>query len=257
MQIIACQLDIAWEDKAASHQRVARMLAAADVSPGALVVLPEMFATGFSMDVAAIADDQTHETHDFCAALAREHHVYVLAGVVSGAPDGRGRNEAVAFAPDGSQLARYCKLHPFSLAGESDRYEAGDDLVTFRWHDVTVCPLICYDLRFPEAFRRGVAHGAELFAVIANWPAPRAAHWTTLLHARAIENQAVVVGVNRTGRDPQHSYIGQSAIIDPHGESLIDAGEHETLIAAEVDAQLIRNWRQKFPALRDIRADHR
>ena len=257
MQIIACQLDIAWEDKAASHARVAHMLAAADVQPGALVVLPEMFATGFSMNVAAIADDVTRDTHEFCAALARQHDVFVLAGVVMRAADGRGRNEAVAFAPHGGELARYCKLHPFSLAGEADRYVAGGDVVTFRWHDLTVCPLICYDLRFPEAFRRGVAHGAELFTVIANWPAARAAHWTTLLHARAIENQAVVVGVNRTGRDPQHAYVGRSAIIDAHGESLIDAGEHETIIAADIDARSIRNWREKFPALRDIRDDGR
>ena len=128
----------------------------------------------------------------------------------------------------------------------------GDRVVTFRWHDVTVTPVICYDLRFPETFRTGVERGAELFVVIANWPGERHLHWTTLLRARAIETQAYVVGANRCGADPNTSYAGGSVIIDPWGNILADAGAGEAVINAELDHEAQVRYRATFPALRDI-----
>ncbi len=114
-------------------------------------------------------------------------------------------------------------MQPFRPGGESDHYAAGDDVVLFQWDRFTVCTLICYDLRFPEIFRRAVRRGANLFIVMANWPQTRISHWTALLKARAIENQAYVAGVNRIGKDPMHAYSGGSLIIDPRGEVLADA----------------------------------
>ena len=171
------------------------------------------------------------------------------------ADDGRGHNDAVVFSPDGKLLARYTKMHPFSFAGETKHYQAGADVALFDWHDVRVAPLVCYDLRFPEVFRRAVRRGAELLVVIANWPQPRDSHWRALLPARAIENQAFLVGVNRAGKDPLVAYSGQSMILDPRGEPLATAGQDEQVLVAEIDKASLVAYRAKFPALADLRPD--
>ena len=121
----------------------------------------------------------------------------------------------------------------------------------FPWGGFTVAPFVCYDLRFPELFRAAARKGADLLVVIAAWPVKRIEHWLTLLRARAIENQAWVVGVNRCGREPHFIYNGRSVVVDPHGAIVADAGEIEKVLAASVDAEAVRAWRAEFPALRD------
>ncbi len=253
MQVICCQLDVVWEDRRANHEKVRAMLAAAAPPPRSLVVLPEMFASGFSMDVPAIRQGPQKETESFLAGLARARGVFVLGGVVNASGRGRGRNEAVVFDPDGRELARYCKLHPFTPAGEQRHYECGQQVVCFEWEGFTAAPFICYDLRFPEAFRRAVARGAQLLIVIANWPQPREAHWTALLRARAIENQAYVVGVNRCGSDPRNAYSGGSMVVDPQGEIVAQAGSQECILRAELELSAVTDYRKQFPALDDMR----
>lgn len=255
MKIIAVQPDIVWENKAANHARVCALLDERRPERGSLVVLPEMFATGFSMNVAGITDARTRETQRFLAETARQFGVCLMAGIVSEETEGRGRNEAVVFAPDGTEIARYCKMQPFTLGGEADHYTPGPCVTAFEWSGFTVAPFICYDLRFPELFRSATRRGATLLAVIANWPAVRVEHWVTLLRARAIENLAYVVGVNRCGNDPKLTYPGRSLIIDPKGNVLADAGEAEGTIAADVDPQVVHDWRRDFPALKDMRDD--
>ena len=255
MHVTAIQLDIAWEDKPANFERVRQLVGAARPEAGGLLVLPEMFATGFSMDVARIHEGRERETETFLAGMAREHSAYVIGGVVNLGPDGRGRNEAVVFGPDGSEVARYAKMHPFSFGGEPEHYSPGDRVVTCRIGEFTAAISICYDLRFPELYRAAVLAGADLLVVIANWPAPRAAHWTALLAARAIENQAYVVGVNRCGNDLKHTYAGHSQIIGPRGTVLADAGEQEGSITAALDLESLKAYRREFPALSDIRRD--
>jgi predicted amidohydrolase len=255
MQLIACQLDITWERKPDNHAKAAALLDGVDIEPGALIVLPEMFATGFSMDAAAIDDADTRESHRFVSDLAARHKAYIIAGIVGGHPTGKGVNESVTFGPDGAELARYRKMQPFTLGGEADNYEAGDSPITFDWRGVTVSPFICYDLRFPEHFRAATRMGAELFTVIASWPAKRIEHWATLLRARAIENQAYVVGVNRCGTDPYHEYVGRSMIVDPSGQVLADAGDGERVITAKSDIDWLRDYREKLPFLKDMRPE--
>jgi predicted amidohydrolase len=255
MQIIACQTDIVWENKPANHKRVRQMLSGVTVAPGALVVLPEMFATGFSMNVAATAEPIGGPTQQFLAALAKELRSFVMGGVTIQGTGGRGRNEAVAYGPEGTPLARYAKLHPFSFAGEDKYFEPGEGIEIFEWHDFAVAPLVCYDLRFPEAFRQAVRDGAELMTVIANWPQARESHWLALLRARAIENQTFVVGVNRVGTDPHVRYGGHSLILGPRGETLAEGGDGPEVLVAEVELAPLIDYRQKFPALTDIRPD--
>jgi predicted amidohydrolase len=255
MQIIGLQLDSVWENKAANHDKVLSLLDRDKRPAGALVVLSEMFATGFSMNVDAI-HDQSRETQDFLSRTAAERKIYLMGGVVmKDEATGRGRNESVVYSPEGKEIARYCKLQPFTLGGESDHYVAGERAILFGCHEFTVAPFICYDLRFPELFRRAAARGANLIIVIASWPAMRDDHWVTLLKARAIENQAYVVGVNRCGRDPKHYHSGRSIIYDPLGRVLADAGSEEGLIEAQLELQPLLDWRRNFPALGDMRKD--
>ncbi|HXH04513.1 MAG TPA: carbon-nitrogen family hydrolase [Candidatus Competibacteraceae bacterium] len=254
-QVIALQLDIVWENKAANHDKVRALLERARPEPSALVVLPEMFATGFSMKVTRIDEGEERPSERFLAALAQEFGVYVTGGLVNRAPDRRGLNQSLTFDPEGREVARYDKMHPFSFAKEDQHYAAGSTPLTFPWQGFSVCPVICYDLRFPELFRAGTRLGAEIFTVIANWPARREQHWLTLLQARAIENQAYVVGVNRAGNDPWLHYSGRSLIVDPKGEIIADAGAAEGAISALLDRAALSAWRAEFPALHDMRAD--
>jgi omega-amidase len=255
MQLLCLQLDIAWEDKRANHARVRALVEEAAPEPGSLVVLPEMFATGFSMSVGSIAEPPAGESQRFLARLAREHRVCVLGGIASAGRDGRGSNECVVYSAEGEEIARYAKLHPFAHGGEDRHYSAGHSLASFPWAGFEVAPFICYDLRFPEVFRRAVRRGATLLVVIANWPAARGLHWTTLLRARAIENQAYVVGVNRCGRDPNFEYPGRSMVVGPDGELVAEAADGETVIRAEPDPAFLRRYREQLPFLRDMRGE--
>ncbi len=254
MRLLCLQPDIVWEDRPANLAKAAALLEAAAPPPGALVLLPEMFATGFTTDLDAACEGPGGETERFLADAARRRGMTVLAGVATRGPDGRGRNEAVAFGPDGAAIARFAKLHPFSFAGEPAHFAAGEGVVTFPWNGFTVAPFVCYDLRFPEAFRDAVRRNADLFAVLANWPAERADHWHTLLRARAIENLAYVAGVNRCGASPHHAYSGRSLIVDPRGAVLTDAGSGEGAVGADLDLPALKAYRRDFPALDDRRA---
>jgi predicted amidohydrolase len=253
MHIAGIQLDIAWEDKVANHAKVRGLVAAAKLPKGSLVLLPEMFATGFSMNVAGIAEAPGGMTEAFLASLAMEHGFYVAGGVVVRAPDGRGLNQSLTMGPDGAVVARYSKIHPFSYAGETDHYAAGTETLTYAWAGASVAPFVCYDLRFPEIFRNATKKGAHLLTVIANWPEPREAHWLALLKARAIENQAFVIGVNRCGKDPKLAYSGRGQVIDPRGNVLADGGNGEGVFGADLDLPSLLQYRKDFPALQDMR----
>jgi predicted amidohydrolase len=255
MKLYCCQHDIVWENKAATQKQVRALLQTASIEGGSLVLLPEMFSTGFSMNVGAIAERASPETEQFLARTAKEMGVFLLGGVVTAVAEGRGRNQAVLFSPEGNELTRYTKMQPFSLGGEAENYAAGNEIVTFQWQSFEVAPFICYDLRFPELFRAAVRRGAQLFTVIANWPVAREQHWVMLLQARAIENQAYVAGVNRVGQDPKLSYPGRSLIVSPRGDVLADAGSSERVIQAEVDLGLLKSYRAELPFLKDMRSD--
>ncbi len=249
------QFDIAWEDRRANHDRVGALLERAGVGRADLVVLPEMFDTGFSLNIEKTADGDG-ATLAFLTGLARDRGVYVQGGrtVRAGA---RATNRAPVIDPDGRLLVEFAKIHPFSLGREPERFDGGTDVVTYLWgsdpHALTVCPAICYDLRFPELFRVGLLKGAEMYALGANWPDARQAHWRALLIARAIENQAFVLGVNRTGRDPNLNYVGGSIAVGPRGDVLGELGAEEGVLSVEIDPGEVRTWREKFPAWRDIK----
>jgi predicted amidohydrolase len=252
MRIVAVQPDIHWENRAENHANVRDLLAGTNIAPGSLIVLPEMFDVGFSMDTAVTDPGEPSTSEAFVRGLAMEKKSVVLAGVVARTEDGRLANEAVVFSPAGSELARYRKCRPYSLAGEHQHYCAGTKHVTFEWAGCRIAPFICYDLRFPELFRPA-AIAADVIIVIASWPEPRIEHWVRLLQARAIENLAWVLGVNRTGREPTLNYVGRSCLFDPQGKQVFEADARQQLISAEIDPNEARRWREKFPVLGDMK----
>jgi len=253
MNVVAVQLDCVWENKAANFEKAHTLLRQAAVPPESLVVFPEMFATGFSMNVEAVAEPYQGPTERFLAELAKQFRVHVIAGAAMSGKKGITRNKALVFNPAGELIGFYAKMRPFSPGGESEHYQAGDKPITFHFGQWRVSPFICYDLRFPELFRAAAAaHQPELYVVIANWPEKRITHWVRLLQARAIENQAYVVGVNRVGSDPAYVYNGRSVIVDYNGEILADAGAAEGLIQAKLDLEPLRKYREGLPFLQDM-----
>ena len=205
-----------------------------------------------NVEVAAQKDERAGE--QLLRELASEYDVAVMGGVASPSSGDVARNEAVVFAPDGTELVRYQKQQPFTLSGEDKCYPAGSEFKIFEWQGVKIAPFICYDLRFPEIFRPAVKAGAELITLIACWPSKRSEHWVRLLQARAIENLAGVVGINRVGTEPGLAFDGRSSAFDHMGAPLFEADSSEQVFTIDFDIEALRKWRSSFPALRDIKS---
>lgn len=244
------QMDVAWGDLEVNHARAARHVRRAAQGGAELVVLPEMFATGFSMDAKRIVQPEGGPTQKWLERTARANGVHLLAGVAV-AREPLPSNEALLVSPAG-EVRRFAKLHPFSLAREQDVFGSGDRVVTWDVSGVRVTPLVCYDLRFPEPFRLA-AKETDVFVVIANWPDRRRLHWSTLLKARAVENLCYVLGVNRVGEGNGLTYAGDSAAHDPWGETLASAAGQEAVLHVEIDPAKVARTREVFPALADVR----
>ncbi len=252
MRIAASQFDIVWEDPRASYARV-EAFARSGVDQGIdLLVLPEMFATGFSMDPAITAEPKDGDTASFLRALAGDHQIGVLGGVVFQGAGKKGRNSALLVDRQGRDLAVYAKTHLFSFMDEHHHHEPGKEPELFELNGAKGTCFICYDLRFPELFRL-TAESCDVVFVIASWPSPRQQHWDILLPARAVENQQYVVGVNRIGHGGGLDFTGGSAIYDPQGNQLAHANDREELLIADIDPQTVKDVRRKMPFLKDRR----
>jgi predicted amidohydrolase len=252
MKVAAIQHDIMWEDPNATREHVRPLIADAAAQGAQLIVLTEMYATGFSMNPDKIGEDEGGPNEQFLRDQAAAYGAYVAASVAQRGTDGSYRNNAIIAAPDGSVAARYAKIHPFSYAGEHERYAAGTQFVTVPIGDLNVSLFVCYDLRFADEFWAR-ANDTDLYVVPANWPEPRHEHWRALLRARAIENQAYVLGVNRVGLAKDLLHVGNSTLIDPMGERLFEGGADEAVLVAEADPKIISEVRTKFPFLPDRR----
>jgi predicted amidohydrolase len=253
MRIAAVQHDIVWEDRDANFARLAPWVAAAAGAGAELVLLTETFSTGFSM-TPGIGEPEGGPSARFLAGQAAEHGVWVGGTCPEIAADGElPYNSFVLAGPDGT-THRYRKLHPFTHAGEHERFRAGEKPTTVEIGGLRITPFICYDLRFANVFW-DAAPATDVYLVPANWPSPRRHHWQTLLRARAIENQAYVVGVNRVGADGNGlEHLGDSRIISPMGELLATAAGVETMLLADVDAAEVAATREKFAFMPDRRA---
>ena len=252
MRVAAIQHDIAWEDPNTNFVALAARVAGAAAAGARLVVLTEMFATGFSMNTDTTAEPVGGPATSFLVEQAQHHDVW-LAGSVAERSDGGGLpyNTVVLAAPDGA-VHRYRKIHPFTHAREHEHFAAGDKHVTVDVDGLRVTLFVCYDLRFADEFWT-TGPDTDVFVVPANWPETRRVHWRTLLRARAIENQAYVVGVNRVGTGGKLTYVGDSMIIDPMGEILASAAGGEAMLLCDVDATTVAATRDRFRFLQDRR----
>lgn len=242
MKVGIVQMDICWEDRERNRERIATMIDRDCPEDIDWVILPEMCLSGFTMNAAAAA--LTDADIRFFKEISLSREIAVTFGGIRDR-----RNQSITLR-DGVEACAYSKIHLFSYAEENKTYEYGKDVLTFRQKDFNITPFICYDLRFSDCFFRA-ASLTGVFAVIANWPGKRQDHWNTLLRARAIENQAYVIGVNRVGTDPNEEYFGGSVIVNPDGSILLDCARQEGVFCADMDVARVARSRAGFPALKD------
>jgi predicted amidohydrolase len=252
VRVAVIQHDIAFEDAVATRAHVTPMIAEAAAANARVIVLTEMFATGFSMSPERVAEDEGGPSEQFLIDQARQHKAWLIASIAQRGADGQYRNNAVVAGPDGN-VSRYAKIHPFSYAHEHEHYAPGAEHLTVDIDGLRTTIFVCYDLRFADEFWES-APGTDLYVVPANWPEPRRDHWRALLRARAIENQAYVVGANRVGAAKDVAHRGDSAIIDPLGRTLAEASVGEAVLVAEVSSGTVAAVRSEFPFLADRRS---
>lgn len=247
LDLALIQTTLAWQDAAANREYFTRLL---DQARGAdLIVLPEMFTTGFSMSAARLAEPEEGPTYHWLRVQAARLEAVVTGSVIIEAADGSYRNRLLWARPNG-EILHYDKRHLFRMAGEHQHYTAGERQALFELNGWRVRPLICYDLRFPVWSRD--AHGTDLLIYTANWPAARRNAWNRLLPARAIENLCFVAAVNRVGEDGKgHPYSGDSLVLDYLGDPLLQAGDAEGVFRVTLSARNLAAFREKFPAYHD------
>ena len=258
MRVAAIRSDLEWEDHETNRRRLADRMWAAAAAGAHLVVLPEMFPTGFSMNAEEIAEDHDGESVQWLVDQASTHGLHVCGSISMRSPGyDKPTNTLVVAGPDG-ELGRYAKIHPFSFAGETDHYSPGTQRLTLPiatggGEVVRTTFFVCYDLRFADDFWETAAD-TDLYVVVANWPRARRRHWTTLLTARAIENQAYVAACNRVGTDGNDvEYSGDSMIIDPLGYALATGAMTDTMVLADVAPATVADVRTRFPFMADRR----
>ena len=255
MHITLLQPDLYWHDPVANRAMLEERIMALP-EPTDLIVLPEMFTTGFTMEARAVAEHPNLTTFRWMRQMAAQTRAVVTGSYVI--RNGNAfYNRLVWMQPDG-QFDTYDKRHLFRMAGEDAVYDAGKGRIIKEWKGWRICPLICYDLRFPVWSRNvspahdsspGVEFAYDLLLYVANWPAARRSAWNLLLQARAVENLSYVVGVNRVGTDGNgHAYAGESAIIDPTGEVLFRQADTEIVHQQTLSLDKLRAFRERFPA---------
>ena len=248
MKISVIQPDITWEDKARNFQNLSELILPL-YNQTDIIVLPEMFNTGFSMNPEQLSESSKGETLEWMKSIA-ERGRFGLCGSYIVKEDRKYFNRWVFVSPD-NEIWHYDKRHLFSMGGEDQLFSAGKSRLVFSFRGVKISPYICYDLRFPVWSRN--LDECDLIIYAANWPETRRNVWTTLMKARAIENQCYVAGSNRTGTDGAGvTYCGESMIISPRGEIIVSAGTaSDCSVSAEISVSDLSDFRRKFPIIKD------
>lgn len=254
LRVTLLQSDLYWEEidanLAAFEEKIWQIGQSTDV-----IVLPEMFTTGFTMNVESLGEMMNMRTFKWMRQMADQTGALILGSFISKVHD-RYFNRLLWMEPGGNYKT-YDKRHLFRMAGEHKIFSSGESLLVGEWRGWRICPLICYDLRFPVWSRNTYDLLAkrlnyDLLIYVANWPTARVEAWSSLLKARAIENLSYVVGVNRVGTDGNGiEYNGSSAIISPKGEVIFSSEGVEAIKTIELNAHSLQAFRDKFPAFYD------
>lgn len=247
MKVTILQTDIIWNKPLENQKRVEKLI---ESSPQAdLYVLPEMWSTGFLINpnIEVESENKTDSSVAWMTKMAKLNNA-AICGSLSIRCGNAFVNRLYFISPDGKQVT-YDKRHLFTPGGEGESYKKGTERVVVKFRGIRFLLQICYDLRFPVWSRNNEDYDAAIY--VANWPSSRHEVWTTLLKARAIENQCYVIGVNRVGKDTQCNYKGGSSIISPYGSILTEYSDQEGSVQAEVDMKILEQFRNTFPVLKD------
>jgi len=248
LTVTLIQTELDWEDIDANLTRFDALLRALS-QPTHLIVLPEMFTTGFTMNAPPLAQTMDASGVRWIREKAAEKGAHVAGSLMIREKE-HFFNRFVWARPDGSLLT-YDKRHLFRMAGEDRVYASGETWLTVALNGWRIRPFICYDLRFP-VWCRNRANAYDLALFVANWPQARASHWKILLAARAVENQCYVVGVNRVGTDGNGlAYSGDSMVIDPKGTTLFQKAHEPAVATLTLSREILTSYRSEFPAWKD------
>lgn len=219
-----------------------------------LIILPEMFTTGFTMNAQKLAEPMNGKSMQWMQATAQKFNCVVTGSLII-SEDNKYYNRLIWMRPDGS-FEHYDKRHLFALGNEHETYDAGTKKLIVEHKGWKICPMICYDLRFP-VWLRNVNEDYDLLLIVANWPERRSLHWRTLIPARAVENQAYVIGVNRFGHDGNEVFhSGDSMCIDPNGKVIYYKPNEEDLYTFTINAEELEKTRRAMPFLKDADGFH-
>lgn len=257
MKVTCIQMDMLFARPEENFSRASRLIEQAMLGAPDVLVLPETWNTGFfpKENLPALCDHDGAQVKAQIGALAKKLHVNIVAGSVANVRDGKVYNTAMVFDREGNCIASYDKTHLFTPMGEDNYFTPGDHLCRFMLDGVQCGLIICYDVRFPELTRSLTVPGLDMLFVVSQWPKVRTFHLRSLTTARAIENQMFVICCNSCGTAGETVYGGNSAIIDPWGETIALAGEVEQLLSADCDLEILTNIRSTIPVFRDRRPE--
>lgn len=254
LTISLAQIDIALGRPEENLAKVEVMIAEASQRGSQIILLPELWSTGYDLERAEEHARTTERLLARLTDLARERSIFIIGSLLS-AKEGRLYNRATILSPKGVLVGEYAKIHLFRLMEEENYFAPGNETPVFDFPWGKGALAICYDLRFPELFRKYALGGARVVFLPAEWPYPRLEAWRILLRARAIENQFFMVGCNRVGEAKGKVFFGHSSIHDPWGEPIVEGGEEEGLLTAEIDLDEVDEARGKIPVLEDRREE--
>lgn len=256
MKVSLVQFDVKDGQPQTNKNKVLELMQRALSDQPDVIILPELWNTGYALEqLEEIADENGEDSISWLSQFAREHQVALVAGSVATKRQGKFYNTGYTFAADGKLINAYDKVHLFGLMAEDDFLTAGQKESHFHIGSVAASHVICYDIRFPEWTRKLMSQGAELLFVSAQWPTSRIEQWKILLQARAVENQAFVIAVNRVGQGLKDQFNGHSLVIDPLGHRLLETDDSEGVFSAEIDVHQVAAVRGQIPVFDDRRTE--
>jgi omega-amidase len=252
VKIALIQMNVIQGASKQNQDQAAQMIAEAAKSGAEVVVLPEMWKSGYDFgNLSEHAETIDGSTASFLAGQSKLHHIYLVGGSFTQQNKGHVYNTSLTFDPNGKLINQYSKLHLIGLMQEDQYLSAGEYYGIFSIGEALASVIICYDLRFPELARAYAIEGASILFVLAQWPVQREAHWLALLRARAIENQMYVVGTNVVGHNENDKFHGKSIIFDPWGEVVAEAGKQKQIVYGEIDLHVVAKIRRDIPVFQD------
>ncbi|MBN6185406.1 carbon-nitrogen family hydrolase [Aneurinibacillus sp. BA2021] len=258
MKVSLIQMDVRIGEPDYNFAQAEKLVEQAAKESPSLIILPEMWNSGYALEKAKeVADQDGERTRALFSTLSKKHEATIVAGSVlyENTENGNITNTMLVFNKQGQEIMRYDKLHLFRLMDEHLYLHAGDSFGLFEHEGVTIGAMICYDLRFPQLSRKLVQQGASVLINVAQWPTPRVDHWKTLLAARAIENQSYMVAVNRCGKSRDTQFPGSSMVFGPWGEVLLAGDDAEQIYQIDIDIDKVAETRGKIPVFDDQRFD--